>query len=112
MRSMVSDGTNAYVATQNSLQKVVASTGVSTSIINDETFIALTYGNSVLYGANANGIYSIHVTTGVRTLIVKMDGITDIKYFTTTNLLVLKGNSLINVTLGDGTYAYIKQDMA
>jgi hypothetical protein len=108
---MVSDGTNAYVAVGSSLQKIVAATGVSTSIINDDVFNSLTYGNSILYGANANGIYSIHTTTGVRTLIVKMDGITSIMYFTTTNMLVLKGNSLINVLLADGSYTYIKQDM-
>ena len=112
MRRMVSDGTNAYVATKDSLQKVVASTGVSTTIKTGETFKSLTYGNSILYGLNAVGLYSINVTTGAMTLIVKMDGMTEIMYFTTTNMLVLKGNSLINVLLADGTYAYINQEMA
>jgi hypothetical protein len=111
MRSITSDGTNAYVATQSSLQKIVAATGVSTSLVNDVVFNSLVYGNSILYGSNVNGIYSIHVTTGAMTEVVKMDGITSIMYFTTTNMLVLKGNSLINVLLADGTYTYIKQDM-
>jgi hypothetical protein len=110
-RSLVSDGTNAYVAVGSSIQKIVAATGVSTSIVNDDKFNSLTYGNSILYGANDNGIYSIHVTTGVRTKIVKMEGITSLMYFSTTNILALKGNSLVNVLLADGSYTYIKQDM-
>jgi hypothetical protein len=111
MRSITSDGTNAYVATQSSLQKIVAATGVSTSINNEKVFNSLVYGNSILYASDMSGIYSVHVTTGVATPIVKMQGITSIMYFTTTNMLVLKGNSLINVLLADGSYTYIKQDM-
>lgn len=110
-RSMVTDGTNIYVATESSLQKIVASTKVSTTINNDERLVALAYGNSTLFAANVNGLYSVHVTTGVMTLIAKMEGITSIAYFTTTHIHVLKGNSLIDVLLADGTYTYVKQDM-
>jgi len=111
MRSMTSDGTNCYLAVQSSLQKIVAATGVSTSINNEKVFNSLVYGNSILYGSDKAGLYSIHVTTGVATPIVKMEGITAIMYFTTTNILVLKGNSLLNVLLADGTYTYISQSL-
>ena len=111
MRSMTSDGTNVYLAVQSSLQKIVAATGVSTSINNEKVFNSLVYGNSTLYGSDKAGLYSIHVTTGVCTPIVKMEGITAIMYFTTTNMLVLKGNSLINVLLADGTYTYVTQNL-
>ena len=110
-RSMVSDGTNVYVATQGSLQKIVAATGVNTTLDNTKRFNALTYGNSTLWGADQDGIYSINVTTGALTEVVMLPGITQIIYFTTTNMLVLKGNSLVNVTLADGSYAYIAQNL-
>ena len=110
-RSMVTDGTNIYLVNEDSLQKIVASTKVSTTLNQEEGIVDLTYGNSILYAATINGIYSVHVTTGVMTKIAKMDGITGIAYFTTTHIHVLKGNSLIDVLLADGTYTYVKQDV-
>lgn len=111
MRSMVSDGTNLYLATQGSLQKIVVATGASSTINNDKFFVSLTYGNSILYAADQDGIYSVNVTTGALTPIVDMEGITGIMYFSATHLLVLKGNSLAYVAVADGSYTYKRQDL-
>lgn len=110
-RRIVSDGTNVYVATQDSLQKVVVSTGVSTTLVSDKRFNTVTYGNSTLYAADQDALYSVNTVTGELSTIVNMTGITEIMYFTGTNIIVLKGNSLINLTLSTGLYTYIRQDM-
>ena len=110
-RSIVSDGTNAYVAKHEGLNKIVAGTGAQSTLVNNKRFVSLTYGNSTLYGADKDGIYSINTTTGALTPIVDMPGITHVMYHSTTNLLVLKGNSLVNVVIATGAYTYIRQDM-
>jgi len=110
-RRITSDGTNLYVAKQDALQKIVVSTAASSTLSKNTRYLSLTYGNSILYGSDMDGIYSINVTTGARTEIASMKGVTHIMYFSATHLMVLKGNSLIYMAVADGTYTYKRQDM-
>jgi len=109
--TLVSDGTNLYFATLSALQKIVASSGANTTLVNNKVFTTLTYGNGVLYAADQDAIFSVHVTTGVLAEIVKMPGITEMAYIDVDNIIVKKGNSLINVTISTGAYTYITQTL-
>ena len=100
---LVTDGTSGYLIQANTLQKVNLATGASAplSTINEYTCIA--YGNSVLYGATKDALYSIHVTTGVATLVTRLRDIKEIMYQDTTTLVILTGNSMVALALSVST---------
>ena len=110
---MVSDGTYVYIAQANSVRKITIADGTDVTLAGtaDKKFNSLTYGNSVLYGCDADGIYSIHVTTGVCTLVGRLRDLDSIMYTSTTTLSALRKNSLITVTIATGAEAYIIQDV-
>jgi len=112
-RSIVSDGTNVFMAGSNGVNSIVISTKVSTSLsgTQNEKVNSLTYGNSILYGSTQSGIYSIHATTGAMTAILKTEGIDAIMYASTTTMVALRGNSLLLIVLATGAYTYLRQDV-
>ena len=111
MKRMTTDLTNVYIAKENGLRKIVISTGVDTTLAGceDYRFDALCYGNSVLYGANTEGIYSIHVTTGVCTQISTIKDIEALVYTSTTKLAAIVKNSLLDITISTGVGTYKSQ---
>jgi len=104
-------GTDYYVAKQNGLRKYDSSDGSSVSLSTDKRFVSLTNNGTVLWGADQDGIYSIHTTTGVATLVVDFRDVSELDYVSSTILLVIAGNSLYTVNPSTGAIAAISRDM-
>ena len=107
MRSIVSDGTNLYIASQNGLRKIVVSTGVDTTMTTEKTFNSLTFGNSHLYGSDQDGIFTINTGDGTVASVTDLEGIEAIMYYSTTQLLALLKNTAVVVTIATGEQTYI-----
>jgi hypothetical protein len=111
--------TYGFMAVGPSLRKITLATGASVTLTNDKTYTALCYGgDSVLYGADKDGIYTINQTTGAATPVADIDGEVDnIVYKDTDELYMTNGNSLLSMyttTAGGGTVGaptYLKQDI-
>lgn len=102
------DGTNIYLAQGNGLRKIVISTGVDTTL-NALDWVSLSYGNSILYGATKDSIYSIHVTTGVATLLGRVEDVTSIIYVSADLLFVTTINSGFTFVPSTEAIDYISQ---
>ena len=91
-------GTSGFIAVGDTLSKVTLATGASTTLTTDCRYTALCYGgDSVLYGANKEGLYSIDQTTGAKTQIAYVEDIDNIAYKDTDEVWVLSHNSWLLV---------------
>ncbi len=91
-------GTYGFMAEGDCLRKVTLATGVSTTLTTGIKYKALCYGgDSVLYGADSNFLYSIHQTTGAATKLAPIRNIDSIIYKDLDEVWVTSGNSYILV---------------
>ena len=105
-------GTYGFMAVGQALRKVTLATGASSTLTHDTTYRALCFGgDSVLYVADTDALYSIDQSTGAKTEIADIRDITNILYKDTDELWVLSGNSWLLVSSLTGAYTYVTQDL-
>lgn len=104
--------TYGFMAAGSALRKVTLATGASTTLKTDVRYTALCYGSTTLFGATANGVYTINQTTGVATLLFKVSGdVTSIVYKDADELYLVVGNVLMLVDTDDGATTYLNYNI-
>jgi hypothetical protein len=105
-------GTYGFLGVGDTLRKITLADGTDVTLTTNSMYTALCYGgDSVLYGATPDGLYSIAQDTGVATLITKIQNIDNIIYKDTDEIWVLTGNSMMLVDITDGSYTFVLQNL-
>lgn len=108
----IANSTTVCYSTQaNGIRAVVVSTKADSTLATGEVFTDIAYGNSTLYGITKGDVYSINVSTGALTRIARLENADSITVYSATQLLIAVCNSLILMTIANGTYTYLKQDL-
>lgn len=112
VRNFVTDLTSGYLSVGDTLRKITLADGTDITLSVNAMYTALCLGgDGVLYGATPDGLYTVHLTTGVATLIGKIQNIDNIIYKDTDEIYVLTGNSMMLVDTTDGSYTYVLQNL-
>ena len=111
MRRIVSDGTYAYVLNENGIQKITLADSTSVTFQPTRRFTCLLYANSTLYAADQGALYDIDPSTGVATLIGRVNGIEDLAMLDADEILLVNRSSIIRYKTTDETYTYIRKDV-
>lgn len=108
---LANSATVSYNTQANGINAVTVSGGASVTLAPGEKFVDIAYGNSTLYGLTKGDLYTVNVSTGALTRIARIEGGNAVSVYSSTQLLVVRGNSLLLVTIATGAYTYLKQNL-
>ena len=111
IRSITASATHIYVAENNGIRKITIADGTDVSLATGEDFVALCYGNTTLYAATRDSIYTVHVTTGVLTLKGRRTAVDSMAYVSADLLAVTSGNAGMTFVPSTGVFTYKSQTL-